>query len=181
MTQNHDDELKPIAEGLAFSGALDKAVNSHNAKLQADPEWSTKKWTHVHTLVTAFAHGVLTADRWHKKYTIPPGLESVLNFIAFKTQEEFKDTQVVQLSLCDIEKRFWAWGNEHPQFRKWNEPVDPGTVIGIVTATTPIQEGRDFIDLGALVRNASVFIRDERRANDAFDVEFKKRHPEYGK
>lgn len=175
---NPDDLVRPIVEGLELSGILDQVAEAHQLTLQANPEWSTPRHVHVHTLVEAFAHGVLAADPWHKNYKVPPGFEGVLNWIAFKIQEEFKDNLVPKLSLIEIKERFQKWGEEHPQFLKWNEPATPGTVIGVVSRYSLTPEERDFIDLGALVHNAALYIRTDRRENDRFEERFRKEHPE---
>lgn len=176
--QNPDDLVRPIIESLEFSGVLDQVDKAHQLSLQADPEWSTPRHVHVHTLVEAFAHGVLAADPWHKGYKIPPGFEGVINWIAFKIQEEFKDEEVPKLSLIEIKERFDRWGHEHPQFLKWNVPETPGTVVGIVSRYSAIREERDFIDLGALVHNAALYIRTDRRENDRFEERFQQQYPD---
>lgn len=173
-----DDVVRPLIESLELSGVLDKVAEEHALSLSRDPEWSTPRHIHAHTLVQAFAHGVLSADPWHKGYKVPPGLDGVLNWIAFKVQEEFKDELVPSLSLNEIKERFARWGAEHPQFLKWNEPETPGTIVAISSRYSPVPEFRDFIDLGALVHNAALYIRMERRENDRFEAEFRKDHPE---
>lgn len=173
-----DDLVRPIVESMALSGAFEQADKEHQLSLRADPEWSAPRHVHVHTLVAAFAHGVLAADPWHKGYKVPPGFEGVINWIAFKIQEEFKDEEVPKLSLIEIVERFKRWGEEHPQFLKWNEPATPGTIIGVVSRYSNTPEARDFIDLDALVHNAALYIRTERRENDRFEEVFKKKYPE---
>lgn len=173
-----DDLVRPLVESLELSGVLDKVAAEHDARLGADPEWSAKRHIHVSTLVQAFAHGVLSSDPWHKGYRVPPGLDGVLNWIAFKVQEEFKDCLVPELSLIEIVERFERWGAEHPQFQKWNECDAPGTVISIVSRYSDTPDCRQFIDLGALVRNAAIYIRTDRRENDRFEERFRKEHPE---
>lgn len=178
-TQPHPDDLvRPIIEGMALSGVFDEVDKTHQLSLQADPEWSTPKWVHVSELVIAFAAGVLRADPWYKGYKVPPGFDGVLNWIAFKVQEEFKDQEVTKLSLIEIKERFKKWGEEHPQFLKWNESPTPGTIIGVVSRYSATPEARDFIDLDALVHNAALYIRTDRRENDRFEERFKRDHPE---
>jgi len=157
------EQFRPLAESLAFSGILDKACSDQDQLLMKDLEWATKKFIHVHTLLTAFMHGVMTADEWHHNYHIPPDFENVANWIAFCIQKRFGRTVVVELSLIEIEGLFREWAFQNPAFRKWNEPKDPGTVVGICSRYTPTPEERDFIALDALIRNAAVFIRNERR------------------
>lgn len=170
-----DDVVRPIIESLELAGSLDELMAKHERAVRADPEWATPKHTHCHDLVVAFAAGVLRADPWHHGYKVPPGFDGVLNWIAFKVQEEFKD-EVVVLSLVEIKERFKRWAEEHPQFLKWNEPEDPGTVVGIVSRYTAIPNKRDFIDLGAIVHNATLYIRDDRRKNEDFDRRFEAKY-----
>jgi hypothetical protein len=173
-----DDIVRPIVESMALSGIFDQVGKAHQLSLRADPEWSTPRWVHVHELVQAFAVGVLRADPWHKGYKVPPGFDGVINWIAFKVQEEFKDKEVVKLSLIEIKERFKRWGEEHPQFMKWNESPTPGTVVSIVSRYSVTPEERDFIDLGALVHNAALYIRTDRRENDRFEERFRQKYPD---
>lgn len=171
-----DDEFLPMVEKLEFDGIFDEVVSNHRKKLEADPEWSEPEHVHVHTLVEAFMHGIATADPWHKKYSLPPNFEAVVNWIAFCVQEEFGDTEVPKLSLLEIEDKFREWAMQSPHFRAWNEPKDPGTVIAVATRYTPTPDERDFIDLDALLRNASVFVRDEQRQKRDFEKRFNAEH-----
>lgn len=172
-----DDELLPMAEKLEFDGVLDEADAANRTRLEVDTEWSEPEYVHVHTLVTAFMHGISTADPWHKGYRLPPNFEAVVNWIAHCIQAEFKDTPVPKLSLIEIEDKFRGWAMQNPHFRAWNEPKDPGTVIAVTTRYAPTPDERDFIDLDALLRNASVFVRNEHRRERDFEERFDSRSP----
>jgi hypothetical protein len=169
-----DDVVRPIIESMELAGSLDELLAKHERALRTDPEWATPKHVHCHDLVIAFAYGVLAADPWHHGYKVPPGFDSVLNWIAFKVQEEFKD-EVVKLSLVEIRDRFKRWGAEHPQFLKWNE-APPGVVVGVVSRYSAIPNERQFIGLDAIVHNAILYIRDKRRKDEAFDLAFDKKY-----
>ena len=172
------ESLQPLAEHLLFSGVFEKAEEANKKRLLADLEWTKPKGTHVHILVRAFMHGVISADPWHKNYKLPPDFESVVNWIAFNIQKTYGDAIVVQISLMEMEKKFREWAGRHKSFLKWGEP-DDGAPIAVVHACSPVLDKRDFIDLEALIRNASIFLRDKRQQEDAFDRKFKAENPDW--
>jgi hypothetical protein len=159
-----------------LGGAFQEATELAWRAQEQDTEWNLPRWTHVHTLVEAFALGVVSADPWHHAYTLPPGFAEVVNHIAARLQAKHGRECVVQVSLIEVEEDFMAWGMEHPQFRQWNEPPD-GALVRVVTRYTDTPGVRDFIDLHALVRNAVVWLRNERRREDAFDADRRASRP----
>lgn len=175
MSDDLQERLEAIAEGALLSGALERAAEEQRRALEADPEWSEPRWTHLHCIVEAFAVGVISADPWHKRYRLPPDFEAVVNWIAFNVQRQWPHDEVVPVSLLELEDRFTEWGNEHPSFRAWNESAS-GALVGVVHRESPVADSRDFIDLHAIVRNAVVHLRNQHRREDAFDREFAQRY-----
>ena len=165
---------RPLVEHLSYSGAFEEADAASRRRLLADREWTEPKWTHVHAIVQAFIHGIISADPWHKNYRLPPDFESVVNWIAFNVQKTYGDEMVVQISLMELEKKLWEWARQHKSFLKWNE--GDGPQIAIVHRDSPALGKRNFIDLDALLRNTSLFLRDKRRQEDDFDRKFKAEH-----
>lgn len=173
------DDLQNVAESLELGGVLDEVRAEHRKGLARDTEWSTPRYTHVCEIVRAFVMGVLSADPWYKGYRLPADFEGVVNLIAFKVQKEYGEEDVVMLSLLELEEKLTRWAEEHPAYLKWNEPEEPGVIIRVVTRNSPTPDHRDFIDLGALIRNAAVYLRNERRRWDASEVEFEARHKDH--
>lgn len=173
-----EDTFQPIAEQLLFSGALEEACELNKQRLSRDPEWATPKHYHLHTLVTAFAVGIINADPWHKNYKIPPNFENVINWISFCIQEKYKEV-VVQVSLVEMGKNYREWADQNPYFLEWNESPK-GTVIGITSRYSSTPEERDFIDLDALIQNAVLYLRDETRKNEEFDRKFEEEYKTNG-
>ncbi len=167
-----EEEAKRIAESLELDGTLDEVERQHAEGLRKDPEWSTPKYVHVAELLTSFAVGVLSADPYHKGYKVPPDYEAVVNWIAWKIREKFGGEEVVKISLMEIREWFLAWGNENPAFRKWGEPKDPGTIVGVVSRYSSTPTERDFISLEVIAHNAALYIRNQRRKNANFDYAF---------
>jgi hypothetical protein len=167
------DVLEPIAESCELQGLFEKASEQMRAELAADPEWNTAKYVHVHFLVEAFAIGVISADCWHHGYKLPPNFESVVNYIADRIQRHWPKEEVVQVSLIEIEALFREWAFEHPDFRAWNDTKPGAPMVGVVSRYSSTPDERDFIDLGALLRNAAIALRSHHRINDDFD----RRHP----
>lgn len=172
MSEPMQEKLEAIAESLELSGALDRATEQRDKELRGDSEWSTPKFVHVHVLLEAFAVGVISADVWHHGYKLPPGFESVVNWIAFNIQKELGKDVVPKLSLLDIRFAFTMWAYEHPQFREWNVPPKGSPMVGVVTRYTDTPDRRDFIDTDALIHNAVLHIRSHHRANEDFEKRF---------
>jgi len=178
MDKRIHSELEAIAEKVVLDGTIDAALENTNTRLAADSEWSRPQYTHVHVILESFVVGVISADPWTLKYALPPDFEGVVNWIAFKIQERWKEDEVVEVSLLELERLFMEWGEQHPSFRKWNEPEDPTQMVGVVSRYSKTPEQRDFIDLHALVRNAAVHLRDKRRHDAAFEKAFANRYPD---
>lgn len=140
-----------------------------------------KGWLHIHDLVTAFAVGVLTADPWTKNYRPPPNLEKVLGHVAKRVCETFS-LEVVEITIHEVETFYWLWGEECPEFKGWNvcseHPPEADCIHGTSRySATP--EKRNFIDLHALVRNATNYLSRQWDREEAFDREFRAEHPEH--
>jgi len=182
MTTDKDpigEFLQPIAESLLFSGAFEQAEEANKKRFLADLEWTKPRWTHVRMIVRAFMHGVISADPWHKNYKLPPDFESVVNWIAFNVQKTYGDKEVVEISLMEMETKFREWAEQHKSYLKWNVPEDTTKVVAISHCYSPTPDKRDFIDLGALTRNATLFLRNERQREDAFNRKFKAENPDW--
>jgi hypothetical protein len=57
-------------------------MKAAEARILADPEWTTQDHICVSTIILGFAVGVMQADPWHKHYSLPPNFETVVNFVA---------------------------------------------------------------------------------------------------
>lgn len=172
MSDEKEIDLQQIAEVLDLEGVLAEASRERRERLREDPEWFLPRWTHLKNLVEAFAHGCISADVWHKGYRVPPNLETVLNHVAAKVWERWGEAdELAELSLVTVEEFFRECVDSSPECLAWNEPAD-GSFVGVVTRYSPVPERRDFIDLDALIRNAAVYLRNERRRSDEFDRKF---------
>jgi hypothetical protein len=170
MPDQHD--LQAIAEGALLSGLLDSAAEQQRRELEADAEWTTPKHVHAHRLVEAFAAGIIGADPWHHGYKLPPDFEGVVNWMAFNIQKHF-DVEVPIVSLIEMKALFTEWAHQHPGFLLWNETDQ---LIGIAHRYQSVPDKRDFIDLGAAIHNAVIYLRNEHRRDEAFEREFEAKH-----
>lgn len=118
-------------------------------------------------------HGVLSADEWHHGYSVPPGLAEVLDHVARRVQERWK-SEVEQVTLCELEDFYRECIETSPTAKAWNEWDGPDVLAVSRYSSTP--NARSFIDLDALVRNAAVHLRDQRRREKAFDEEFERKY-----
>ncbi|MCK9513700.1 MAG: hypothetical protein M0R28_21085 [Pigmentiphaga sp.] len=175
MEPLNEDQLQAIAESAMLSGALEAADESMKAQLAADPEWTERKYHHVHTLLTAFVYGIIAADPWHRGYRLPPDFEGVVNFMSDCIQRKWPGEAVPQISLLEWEAFVWEWAPQHPSFRAWNVPRDSTQLVAIVHRFSDLPDERDFIDLDALVRNSAVWLRNDTRRNEQFDYSFEER------
>lgn len=165
---------EPLVESMVLDGSLDSIVAEHTANLYAEPEWATPRYVHQATLLRCFVHGVLTADPWYHGYRLPPHFEGVVNMVAFEIQRRWP-TEVPLVSLAEFEMFLREICPRHPEFEKWNETPK---MFGLTSRDSEMATERDFIDLDALYRNASVALRDDRRRNDAFEREFERQQQE---
>ena len=129
---------------------------------QDDPEWNTPRVTHVKYITGAFASW---AVRQGENRGCPPNLENIVKFLDACLRSEFvkKEDNVWtrdgwgEFSLNTISRLLYDIVYDLPIFREWN---------------TEECLGKGWLDLDALLRNVCISIRDERRANDAFDAAF---------
>lgn len=166
MSDDINAFLQQVAEDAHEDGLLDKANLANEVRLLNDPEWTTPNYIHVHNIVIAFAHGVLSADPWYHGYSVPPGLAEVLDHVARRVQERWK-SEVEQVSLAELEDFYQECIETSPAAKAWNEWDGPDVVA--VSRYSPTPSARSFIDLGALVRNAAVCVRDQWRREKAFE------------
>lgn len=165
--------MQAAAEHALLSGAMDDATSRRDAEVAADPEWATPRWTHKHSTVTAFATGVLQADPWHRNYRPPPEFADVVACVSAQVDRHWPGEEVVQVSLVELERLLPDWADLHPAWRRWNET---DKLIGISHRYSPVPEARDFIDLRAVIQCVSIVLRNQRRADDAFDRRFEAEH-----
>lgn len=134
---------------------------------------------HCHTLVVAFAYGVLSADPWHKRYQLPPNFEKVVNVVAAAVFERWPTEEVVVIAPNDFAEFCRDTLKENEDFLRWNDwPGHPADSITFVDRYTPTPEARDFIDLDAVFQNVAVYLRDQARLSADFDARFEADHPE---
>lgn len=151
-------------------------------RLAHDSEWADKKgrWTFRHDIVGAFA---MWACR-QSPYGVPDGLENVCKYLhaALASCSDWDTAGMTEASLCEISR----WLHEVlyekgvAEFDAWNH-CKSGPALDIQFTSSfdgPRNPDREFIDLGALLHNVCLTIRDERRKNKAFDEQFER---EYGK
>lgn len=178
MQDEHHDEthdaLTNLANELDAAGIFDEADRTHTAQLLADPEWTRPRWVHVHSLLTHLLVGISSADVWHRGYSLPPAFSDVVNGVAARIEARW-DQEVIQISVFDYEQFLRECIDADPKAMAWNEG-EPGTPdVAVVTRYSGTPKRRDFIDLGALTRNAAVsFLRESDRceASEAkFDAE----------
>ena len=169
-----DPPLDPqkIVQDLHWKGVLDEMSEDAARRMGADPEWAQPRWIHVHTIVTAFMVGISAADCWHYGYKLPPNFESVVNWIAHCVQEKWPKEEVAELSLMELRKLLDGWAVQHPDWKLWNEGPEGSPPVAVVTRYTPVPDQRDFIDLGAALHNMCLYVRDQRRHDDAWETVF---------
>ena len=172
-----DDNLNPacITELETILAGMGK---THN-RLKNDPEWSNSKdhWTTREEIVGAFAQWACRQS----PYGVPDGLETVCKYLytSLESVADWKDCMgigMVERSLCDINR--WLYEILYEQgiklFDAWNQcKVGKTPEISFSSRFDgPSDPDRDFIDLDALLYNVCITIRNERRANKAFDEAF---------
>jgi len=89
-----------------------------------EEEWARRRYLHPSMLETALAHGIIEARKWQPKRNsvLPPGFETVVNWISYNVRKEFgSDQKVVLLSLDDVMGLLRKWAGDSAEFRQWEE------------------------------------------------------------
>lgn len=155
---------------------IELAAKKTQERLSQDPEWTKKRYTHLHNLIIAFSVGILRADLWFKNYDIPSNFSDVLNHLAIKINNKWDlDIPVVELSLLEIEDLYREAMADNSHFKQWTSVKEGEPNIQIGSAFDSLGVERSSMDSDAIIRNASIFLRDERRKRDQFDAEFANR------
>ncbi len=170
---NFDEKscIEALVEELEESGALDEADRKNQARLETNPEWSRQEWTHLSTIMEAWAYGVLSGDSWFHGYRLVENFEVVFNHVSERLQQKFPDKVVVEISLVEIRQWLDEWAMKCPEYLAWNERGGNG----IVNRYTPTPSTPEFIDLSVPPHNAAVWVRDCRRHDAAFERRYKDR------
>lgn len=132
-------------------------------------ENSIPKYHHIHTLITAFSYGVLTADSYHENYKIPPNFEDVMNHMSASLRKEFKNKIVVKVSLNSINKIYRKIAFKNKNFKQWNESKNGNSIV-FSTRYSPTPKERDFIDLDAVFQNTSYFLKQKIKNDEDRDL-----------
>jgi len=144
-------------------------------RLSGDSEWSIKRWTFKREITGGLAKWAIRQSG----YACPDGLEKVVGYLdACLENEVFKSKEMLELSLCEINKHCWDILEDMKEFLAWNECKKGNTPDISFSCRYSKKEHPDdsFIDLDALLHNICLDIRMERRANDAFDKKFEEDH-----
>lgn len=156
--------LESLVEQLNEDGILDEVDREHQASLEANPEWTRREFTHLHTIMEAWTCGVVSSDGWYKGYGLTENFQRVFNHVSLCLQEKFAD-EVVRISLVEVRQWLREWAEECPEFMAWNERGGSSVVSRYTEA--PLR--RQFIDLSVPSHNAALWIRDQRRLSRAFE------------
>lgn len=142
-------------------------------RLAEDPEWSVKRWTSRKDITSALAKWAIRQS----PYPCPDNLEKVVNYldVCIRQSVPWDGANLAQLSLCDVNKLLDDILLGTSIFDAWNVSRKESGQTKFVTAFSKSDPDTDFIDLGALLRNVCIEIRDERRTNDLFDKKFEEK------
>jgi len=163
-----------MEEGMDLDAVIEKASVHNEAKLCADAEWSTPKVHHVKTLVEALSYGIISSDPYYLGYVLPPNFVNIMDRMIglLHTNPPGESMyECIKVSLID----FRTWAKKQfmldPKFVEWNDAAGSG----FVSRNTPTATGRQFIDLDCPPHNATIYLRDVTRRDEAFDADFEKR------
>ena len=151
---------------------MDEATIQQTVRLETDPEWSRKEYTHVHTIMEAWAVGVLSSYAYYEGYELPDNFGTVFSHIGKRLAQKYPGEAVPQISLVEIKQMLGGWARECPEYIAWNDL--PGSQF--TSRYSPMATGPEFIDLSVPPHNAALYIREKRRHDKAFDNIFEKEH-----
>ena len=141
-----------------LEAAIKNMPESHK-RLANNPEWSRPCLTTEPRMLAALAQSAVRAY-----CQPPPGLETVLHYLkaclrrtTFTDDVDYGGLRMVNLSLCEINRLLWDALGGLKQFEDWN---------------TEEVMGKEWLDLSALLHQTCITIRNERRHEHAFDLDF---------
>jgi hypothetical protein len=165
---------------MAFIGNAEKGgllCNDCDKKRRdssAEPK-RTPYHAHVKDMVTAFAVGILEADPYFVAYEPPPHFGIAVRIFTKMVLRRWQveDGLIPFFDIRELTIFFsFACGTDNWQptamdenhrklldiMKLWNTAPD-GATVRCVSAIDPVPKRRDFIDIEALTRNASIFLR----------------------
>lgn len=154
-----------------FNDIIAKTLQQQRESLYDDPEWTEKNWLHIGILFQAISVGILSADPHHKNYYVPKNFEKVINYYIQHIEEKFKDT-VINICLLKIEGINRKILFTCPEVLEWNNIQ----TVSIISRYDEIPNTKQFMDLEAMIRNTSIYIRDYIRKNKEFDKKFNEKN-----
>ncbi len=185
--EKYKEEIERISEPFlteegfvneACMNELGKAIKNMpktHERLSNNEEWTRKSWTFKHNITGAFAKWAIRQSSYH----CPSNLEQVVSYLSaclLKEVEWGEDYSIAELSLCDINKLLYDILYEQgiSYFDDWNKPKKEWRETDYDCLGDAERNDPDYgyIDLDALLHNACLDIRDERRRDDEFDEKF---------
>ena len=160
---------------FSFDEMMAGVAQKHANKLAQDPEWTDKIHIHKHSLVEAFAQGILSSYPWYKGYQLPENFETVMNRMSILLQEEFSggNLEVVQVGLLKLRGVYKRLAMSIPEYVAWND-IPGGSRI--VTRYDDVANEPSFIDIDVPPHNAVIFLRDRERDYKRFNEEFERKY-----
>jgi len=157
---------------LSFEELLSDASVRQANRLANDPEWSQKITIHIHSIISAFALGVLTSYPYYISFQMPPNFELVMNKMSLLIQKTFDvlTNECVEVSLLKLKGVYYRLAMSIPEYIAWNDIT--GNSFDITTTPT----NPSFIDLSVPPHNAVIYLRNEERNYKRFDDELKKKY-----
>lgn len=165
--------LNPVA-----MNQLEKAIEGVGPtyqRLAGDSEWNTPHYLYPDYIVGSLAKWAVRQSPYHN----PEGLEKVIGYLNACLKRDFQKAgrDLVEMSLCQINEYLHKNLMSLDVFLAWNNPKKGKVQIKFVSSDS--EEGDpdcDFIDLDALLHNVCLDLRDEWRADKAFEEKFEKEH-----
>ena len=178
------DELLVTEDGFLNEVAYKKICSFINnlepthERLKNNPEWYKKRITNKKDIISNFGKCAIMLS----PYSFPSHLEEVICYLNKCLDRDvlWDEYDYAQLSLCDINKVLYKilYKQHISYFDEWNEPKKDWRKSKFETfqEACDFDADYDFIDLDALLHNACLEIRSERRSDDDFNKKFEERH-----
>ena len=142
--------------------AIERAVSQPQTELRKNPYLNEPTLFPVSKLLLAFVNGVLLADPWFRRYTLPRGFNGVVNYVAFRLDHKYeaKTLRMVDISIMAAVDELILIAMDHPEFPKWFD----GDEISFTHALAPVTDRRQSMDLDAVKTNMRLWLTDYRRS-----------------
>lgn len=134
------------------------------------------RWQSAARLTEYLAVGILQADPHWNGYRLPPGFADVLEDFSRGVWAQADERGAFEATPEEVQKNLKEFVHGHPVCLMWNRYEGDETGYRFTSRYTPQPTQRQFIDLDAIVQNATHAMRVHDAEWDRFNADFDAKH-----